>query len=137
MGINQKRPYYIWIFGKQQLLNRYFPDKKICSSWPGYINYARLQVTKNSNIPFKISGDGITGRCRIHDKELHNCKTHKNAFGFSIIVDYSSLVFSDDYLMNIKNYTINNFFKIETIKKADSKATISNGCNTIWYSYRR
>ncbi len=31
--------------------------------------------------------------------------------------------------MNIKNYTINNNFKIETIKKADSKATIANGCN--------
>jgi len=121
---NQPRPYYIWIFGKGELLKKYFSDEKI-SKWPGYKNHARFQTIQKS---FVISGEGRKGEFRNHGKNvLSKCKTHHNVFAFSIIVDYETLPYSDDYLSDTNNYSCDNNFDITSITKANDISTVSAG----------
>lgn len=128
--ICKPRPYYIWIFGKADVLNKYFPDEKN-SRWPGFSNSARFQTIQQSNLPFVISGDGQKGAFRIHgDNVLSKCKTHHNDFAFSIIVDYGALPYSDDFLKDISNYSCDNDFRITKIAKANDKSIVSAGVST-------
>ena len=126
---NDKRPYYIWILGKGELLNKYFFDDKI-SKWPGYKNHSRLQVTKNLSIPFKLSSENQKGSARIRgNNTLEGCSPRHNTFAFSIIVDYKNLAFSDEYLADISNYDCDNNFNISQIYKASKQAKIAAGVN--------
>lgn len=126
---NGKRPYYIWIFGKGELLNKYFSDDKI-SKWPGYNNHSRLQVTKNLSIPFKLSSENQKGSARIRgNNTLEGCNLRHNTFAFSIIVDYNNLAFSDEYLADVLNYNCDNNFSIIQINKASSQAKTAAGVN--------
>lgn len=124
---NHLRPYYIWIFGKGEFLKKYFPDEKI-TKWSGYRNSARFQAIKESELPFVISGEGKRGEFRKHGTNvLSKCKTHHNVFAFSIIVDYGTLPYSDDYLSDINNYSCDNNFGISSIRKANDISTVSAG----------
>ncbi len=127
--VNDKRPYYIWIFGNGELLNEYFPDDKV-SMWSGYNNHARLQVTGNSHIPAIISSDNSIGKYRPSPKGelvMEGCKALHGAFAFSIIVDYETLAYSDDYLMDINNYICDNEFRITNICKASEESITAAG----------
>lgn len=124
---NDKRPYYIWIFGKGELLKKYFSDNKI-SNWPGYKNHVRLQVTKNLSIPFKLSSENQKGSAKIRgNNTLEGCSPRHNTFAFSIIVDYNPLVFSDEYLADVLNYNCDNNFSISQIKNASSQVITAAG----------
>lgn len=126
---NDKRPYFIWIFGKGELLNKYFSDDKI-SKWPGYKNHARLQVTKNLSIPFKLSPENQKGSARIRgNNTLVGCSPRHNMFAFSIIVDYNNLAFSDEYLADVFNYNCDNNFSISQINKASKQVQTAAGVN--------
>lgn len=124
---NHLRPYYIWIFGKGELLKKYFPDEKI-TKWSGYRNSARFQAIQESELPFVISGEGRKGEFRNHGKNvLSKCKTHQNVFAFSIIVEYGTLPYSDDYLSDVNNYTCDNNFSITSIINANDNSKVSAG----------
>lgn len=121
--INQSRPFYIWIFGRSELLNNYFPEDYISHNLKGYENYDRFNVYKNNILPYQITSSiNRIGDFRldhiIKNKITNAQPTRDNKFQFSIAVDFSSLQFSESYLTRIENYSCSNpNFKIMKIAK--------------------
>ena len=122
--IDQKRPYYIWIFGKSQLLNKYFPEEYISEKLNGYKSMIRFLKIGNSKIPYQATTYNKKGGFRFNSNDkniLENVESDRNTkeFKFSVAVDYSSLPFSDSYLNATTNYEINHNFKILSIENYD------------------
>ena len=111
--LNQKRPYYIFIFGKSELLNKYFSQKYLEEKLKGYVDYARFFTISENEIPYQvIPSINRLGTFKPDSKNknwLRNTKLDRNNQGvqFSIGVDFSSLPFSESYLTSVQNYSSN------------------------------
>jgi len=125
--IKGPRPFYIWIFGKSELLNKYFTEDYFTQSLKGYKDYARFLTIKDNNIPYQIT-PSVTGKGSFRPDHKDKYKLvnvaperHGAGFQFSFAVDFSSLPFPDSYLTSITNYSSNlsyNVIKVEAIKNS-------------------
>jgi hypothetical protein len=93
-NINQKRPYYLWIFGETERLEKYFSDEYL-KSLNGYVNSARFfkynstQITYNPNSHKKI---GTFYPSNSNKYTLEDVNTNSTrVFQFSIAIDFSKL----------------------------------------------
>jgi hypothetical protein len=116
-SINQKRPYYILIFGDSKLLNKRFNEENISKKITGYVSMARFMKIDNIKIPYQATNQNSKGTFRFdktNKNKLINAEKDRNGqgFQFSIAVDYSSLPFPDAYYKAKENYTTSGTFKI-------------------------
>lgn len=124
--INHSRPYYIWIFGESDLLNKYFSDQYISDNLKGYEDLARFLKIGDIEIPYKVIPDNLPGTYqpdhRVKNK-LNHAEPDRNGRGFQIYlaVDFSNVPFSNSYLENIDNYEPNNDYSIVQIQKPVKK----------------
>ena len=121
--LNQTRPYYIWIFGESQLLNKYFPEEYI-KSLNGYADMARFLKLSDISIPYQATPQEKLGEFRldrINKNKLTNVKTDRNGqgFQFTFATDFSKLPFSDSYLQSTENYSCSDNFKVLNISKVN------------------
>ena len=119
--INQKRPYYIFIFGKPDFVNNYFSEEYVIGL-TGYINHARLYIIDENNISYQATTYGIVGSA-IHSINKPNLLNRVSSdrhgnFEFNVAVNFSALPFPDSYLMNVENYQVTNNFRVSSIRKA-------------------
>jgi hypothetical protein len=125
-SINQKRPYYIIIFGDSKLLNKHFNEENISKKIAGYVSMARFMKIDNSKIPYQATNQNSKGTFKF-DKSNKNklIKAEKDrngqGFQFSIAVDYSSLPFPDAYYKAIENYKPSGTYKIVDISTPAKK----------------
>ena len=107
--IEQIRPYYIWIFGETELLNRYFSEEYI-KSLKAYADMARFIKFDELNIPFQAVSKKMKGSIKFdrQDKNiLNDVEPDRNGqgFQFSFVTDFSSLPYSDSYFKTTSNYS--------------------------------
>lgn len=107
--INQSRPYYIWIFGNSDVLNKNFKNADFASSLNGYQNIAHFIKSASINLPYRIAPGKTIGEARpipTDPNKLVRAKMRRGFkyFQFSFIVDYETLPFDDVFLRNIRNY---------------------------------
>lgn len=123
-NINHKRPYYIWIFGESQLLNKYFPEEYFSAKLKGYENYARFVNPENNSFSFQVVPNNKIGSFKFDSKNKNLLLDAKPApsgqFQFTVAVDFSSLPFSEQYLTSPSNYTVNSNYIIVSIKRPSS-----------------
>lgn len=124
VAMDQPRPFYIWIFGKSELLNKYFTEEYITQKLNGYQNYARFLSINEKSIPYQIAPSikrkGSFRPDRSDKNRLTNAKPDRNGqgFQFSIAVDFSSLPFSENYLTSIANYSTSNInYKVVSVER--------------------
>jgi len=118
--INQKRPYYIIIFGDSKLLNKHFTEENISKKIAGYVSMARFMKIDNIKIPYQATNQNSKGTFKFdktNKNKLINAEKDRNGqgFQFSIAVDYSSLPFPDTYYKAKDNYTPSGTYKIVAI----------------------
>jgi len=130
--INQSRPFYIWVFGKSELLNKYFSETYISQHLKGFVYYARFIPIEENKVPYQINPainrKGSFKPDRKNQNKLINAETRHGEFQFAFAVDYSSIPFSSNYFSNIDNYSLSNQnFKIVSINeiKKDEKYGIT------------
>jgi hypothetical protein len=132
--IHQFRPFYIWIFGKSELLNKYFSEEYISKYLKGYDNYARFLILDDITIPYQIAPSiNRKGEFTLDRKNktiLTEVKKDRNGqgFQFTIAVDYHSLPFSDNYLTSIENYDLNSNYHITNIEKITTRIPEITNC---------
>ncbi|WP_149277658.1 hypothetical protein [Pareuzebyella sediminis] len=129
--INQIRPFYIWIFGNTELLNKYFSEEYI-ESLEGYSDLARFLKFEGLNIPYQATSQKSLGRFRFdrsNKNKLIDVTPGRSGqgFQFSFAADYSQLPFSDTYFKNVDNYTCSNDYQVievtEILKKTPGITT--------------
>jgi len=125
-NLNQKRPYYILIFGDSKLLNKHFTEENISKKIAGYVSMARFMKIDNIKIPYQATNQNSKGIFRFdktNKNKLINAEKDRNGqgFQFSIAVDYSSLPFPDAYYKAKDNYTPSGTFKIVDIYTSTKK----------------
>ena len=135
--INHSRPFYIWIFGEDELLNKYFSEPYI-KTLDGYENYARFTEINKYDIKYDVLPSvNRIGNFKPKNNNRHileNAKSdlHGRGFQFTIGVDYRNLPFSDSYLTSIKNYICSNpNYSIIEIKKNDKQIPGFSGSHLI------
>ncbi len=121
--INQKRPYYIWIFGNSDLLKKYFPEERL-EELNGYVDLARFRKITKNKFPFEGIGYNNFGFKNDFDSpktfELYHNVTNSNQF--TIAVNFANLNLSNSYLTSTNNYSCssNNY----VVKKISAIGTI-------------
>ncbi len=120
-SINQKRPYYIIIFGDSKLLNKHFTEDNISKNIAGYVYMARFMKIDNLKIPYQATNQNSKGIFKFdksNKNKLINAEKDRNGqgFQFSIAVDFSDLPFPDNYYKTKENYKLNNNYKIIDIE---------------------
>jgi hypothetical protein len=121
--IDQARPYYIWIIGESELLNKYFSTDYL-SGLKGYESMARFLKTGATDLPYQVTTYAKKGKYKPDQSNsniLNDVEMARNGggFGFSIAVDYSSLPFSDVFFESIDNYTVDGHFTITKVERYD------------------
>ncbi len=117
-SINQKRPYYIWIFGNSELLKNYFPEERI-KDLMGYVDLARFNKLSNMEIPYTGIGFNNSG-FRLDFKTANTFKLYHNVMDascFNLAIDYSNLNLSDSYKTAINNYSCSGNYKVKEVKR--------------------
>lgn len=133
--INQERPYYILLFGKKGIIDKAMKDLVIVKDLPGFKKQARFFLTKEMKVDYSVllNGEEKKGSFKPDDgnetsmKSIVDVKKYtppgkqiKNAYlQFAIAVDFSSVSIPEEYLSDLKNYSIDNNtnYKIIEIKK--------------------
>jgi hypothetical protein len=124
--VDAQRPYYIWIFGESEVLNRYFPDGYITGKLTGFADLARFIRPGSAQVPFEATSENYTGSFKF-DPKVKNRLTgarsdrHGQGFRFSIAVDYSSLPYPESYLTDLSNYSAGNNYKLVGITRPSKK----------------
>ena len=110
--LDQKRPFYVFIFGETQLLNNYFPDEYIKEKLEGYSEVARFLKLGDLKVPYQATSSNRKGQFKFDTSDKNKLlKVKKNPngeFQFTFAADFSTLPFSSSYLTSISNYIINN-----------------------------
>lgn len=134
-NIDQKRPYYMWIFGKSDILKEYFSDDYL-QSLDGFQEFARyFKVDKQGDnyMPVAHKLIGTYRPDRSNNKILTKVRSRQGVFQYSIAVDYSSLPLPEDYLKNENNYKVDDNLNIVSIEDANEtvKNVFSNATHVI------
>lgn len=124
LRINQKRPYYVFVFGKSEILNNYFEDSYI-EDLDGYTNHTRFFLPDEYNIDYQPStAYNRVGNFRSDRRDSHVLtdvsRDQRGEFEFSIGVDYSELPLSDQYLRETDHYSVTGNFEIVNIEEYHS-----------------
>lgn len=126
VSMSQQRPFYVWIFGKTDLLNEYFDDEYL-KKLKGFDDFARFLKLDDLKFDYKAITDDRIGEFRVDRNNkggLTDLKLDRNGRGFSftIAVDFSNLPFSDSYLTSVSNYNLDNDnFEISDIRPIGGK----------------
>ena len=137
------RPYYILLFGKNELLNNLLTEKKLSGRIETPYEMARFLSPGDTPIPYQIvpsvnrKGDfrpdpGSTNR-------ITDASPLKGEFQFAIAADFNSLSFlPDDYLNSAENYSTSNpNFSIVSVEKITKKIAGAEGTHLITVSTNR
>jgi len=106
--ISQERPFYIFILGSNDQINRYFGNEYV-KDLNGYQNHTRFFLPKDYNIKYVVSSSyKKRGQFRPGMNKptiLNEVETNRNGeFQFSVGVNYSNLPIAEDYIMDPSNY---------------------------------
>ena len=105
--INHKRPYYVWIFGNEQLLDSYFSDEKIqgLKGYQSHTAFKKLGKTKVDYRNFSFGNSNVKVASR--DPKTYKIVRFRESVVFSIIANLNFLRLGEDYLIDPSNYSIN------------------------------
>ncbi len=130
LKINQKRPYYLWLFGTAEMLSKAQQDINF-TELPGYKNQVVFQINDREE-PFytilnfynRIGSFRPDRSQRSNDQitSIENVDRDRKSgeFQISIGVDFSNIAADNSYLLNVDNYHVDNDkFKIIEIVSAD------------------
>ena len=125
-SINQKRPYYIIIFGDSKLLNKHFNEENISKKITGYVSMARFMKIENLKIPYQATNQNSKGTFKFdksNKNKLISAEKDRNGkgFQFSIAVDYLHLPFPDAYYKTKANYNLTGTYRIIDIYSLTKK----------------
>lgn len=119
VDINMPRPFYIFVFGHSDLVNRYLTDAYI-EALSGYQNHVRLFKTGELSASYAATAHNLIGQFnfeRGNQASIRSVRTDRNnIFQFSVAADLSSVPLSAAELMNLQNYQVNPNFEIVEIK---------------------
>jgi hypothetical protein len=109
--IDQQRPFYVLIFGESELLSRYFSEEYISNQLEGFNSMSRFLKIDNVGIPYQATTLNKKGTFKFDRKnrnKLTGVERNRSGedFQFSFAVDFSSLPFSDKYLMVKDNFVV-------------------------------
>lgn len=117
IAIDQERPYYIWIFGNNNLLKDFYTKTKVFDL-PGYTDNFFSLKNEEAKIDYSIIE---YGEFKIGDfnKENRNYPIHsinrskrstrpdtRNQFGFAVAIDFSNVPLPDQNLLDKNNFKI-------------------------------
>jgi hypothetical protein len=144
VGINQKRPYYILLFGNKETIDNALKNIIIIDQLDGFKEQARFSLTNNLKIDHtivtqgeekkgsfrKVKNGGIGFVKEIEDAERYNNGSN-GYLQFGIAVEYNNLSIPNQYLLNVKNYLVDNntgysITEIRPISDLESKSLTKN-----------
>lgn len=119
--INQKRPYYIWIFGNSKELQKYFPTDRL-KKLKGFKEITRFNKIKSNPLVFAPLGmDNFGFREDYTSKNTFKTIDDRSAEKvFNLFVNLKSLNKANAYVENLANYNTSNEYEVVNIKNIEN-----------------
>lgn len=107
---NGKRPYYIWIFGNEQIIGRLLKDQIIRNSDPNILNKAVFTSANNiEKVEAKVVRANKIGDFRSEDLTgITEAKSEQGNFSFSVAVNFGHNLRDPSYFSDSGNYISSN-----------------------------
>lgn len=123
--INNIRPYYIWIIGKEALIKEYYP--KITKNMVGIKNSYFLSNFSKEKQPYYtvLKETNKLGKFKQADrnekdvKSINDVEFDGGTLQFAIAIDLGNIPVDSSYLTNPKNYVVPDGFTVKSIEKID------------------
>ncbi|NVJ48372.1 MAG: hypothetical protein HWE07_14655 [Cytophagia bacterium] len=132
--IKQKRPYYIWIFGDEFLVDKFFSDDRI-QALKGYQNHTAFKKLGYSEVkytPFSIGNSNV--------RKSRSCNTFEvsrtvKPIEFTIAADFNFIRLGEQYFNDPSNYKINLGYRLEECirkeKYPDPEGKVANALKSV------
>lgn len=129
--INNERPFFMWLMGDRDYLNNILRKVNLNQIKGGGVKNMFMISKPLTVIPYSISlpqpGNGKYEIARIEKNTITNAKTEGRGvdcrFQIGILVNFSSLLLPDEYLMNPNNYSVSSkAYGIEITKYSGSNS---------------
>lgn len=106
-SIMHKRPYYVWIFGNEQLVDTYFSDDKI-QGLKGYQNHTAFKKLGQKEVDYRNFSFGNSNvKVASRDPKTYEVVRTRESVVFSIAANLDFLRLGEAYLNEPSNYRIN------------------------------
>lgn len=107
-SIKHKRPYYVWIFGDEQLVDTYFSDDKI-QGLKGYQNHTAFKKLGQKEVDYRnfSFGNSNVKKAKSRDTKTYEVARTRESVLFSIAANLDFLRLGEAYLNEPSNYRIN------------------------------
>lgn len=132
--ISHKRPYYVWVFGDEQLVDTYFSDEKI-QGLKGYQNhtaYKKLGYSEVKYTPFSIGNSNVRKSRSLNTFEVSRTE---NRIEFTIVADFNFIRLGEQYFNDPSNYNINLGYRLEKCirkeKYPDPEGKVANALKSV------
>lgn len=132
--INQKRPYYIWIFGDESLVDKFFSDERI-QALKGYQNHTAFKKLGYSEVkytPFSIGNLNVRKPRSLNTFEVSKTE---NRIEFTIAADFNFIRLGEQYFNDPSNYNINLGYRLEKCirkeKYPDPAGKVANALKSV------
>jgi hypothetical protein len=117
--IDHQRPYYIWVFGRSDLLNEFLSEDRL-NNLQGFNDIARFQKMKMHEVKYKAIGFENSGLRpvlgKINELEVVRSSSRtSSAASLSIAVDFSGIDIPSSYLEDVRNYEIADGYQIDGV----------------------
>lgn len=137
-NIKHKRPYYVWIFGDEQLVDTYFSDDKI-QGLKGYQNHTAFKKLGQKKVDYRNFSFGNSNvKVASRDPKTYEVARTRESVVFSIAANLDFLRLDESYLNEPSNYRINlgyNFKEsIRVDQYPDPKGQVAKSLKSIPFS---
>ncbi|MGW8123620.1 hypothetical protein ACV07N_13260 [Roseivirga echinicomitans] len=118
-NINHERPYYIWLFGKKELIDTFFSDDRI-KGLKGYQNHTVFNRLNGSDIKYDAFSFGNENVRKERDAKTYEISRDREKVVFAIAADLESIRKGSSYLLNPQNYTATLGYSVKKVEEVNS-----------------
>ncbi|MEB2787322.1 hypothetical protein [Algoriphagus persicinus] len=113
-SIKHKRPYYVWIFGDEQLVDTYFSDEKI-QGLKGYQNHTAFKKLGETKVDYRNFSFGNSNvKVASRDPISYEVVRAGESVVFSIATNLDLIRLEETYLNDPSNYRISLGYNLDT-----------------------
>ncbi|MGK0446401.1 MAG: hypothetical protein ACJA2M_000169 [Polaribacter sp.] len=107
IGIDQNRPYYVWVIGESELIKHKFKEGYF-QKQPGFVDIVKFAELNNSDVKCRYVSHNQIGFTRVGENKLSLDDVdvnNRNEFTFSLAFDFSKVPYNDEYFNNTAVYS--------------------------------
>ncbi|MFT4684944.1 MAG: hypothetical protein ACI9EK_001349 [Psychroserpens sp.] len=122
IGIDQNRPYYVWVIGESELIKHKFKEGYF-QNQPGFVDIVKFAKLNIGDVQCQYVDHNQIGFARVGENKLSLDDVdvnNRNEFTFSLAFDFSKVPYNDQYFNNMAVYSCDIGYSVIEVSSSDN-----------------